>query len=147
MFLYKNVLRSKCWWVVGVLFVLFLPAYFVAIIAFFHTAKKQVQEGTFHPDMNTIAGRSWAEYAQKNWGYVPPQTSGQGAPWPPVYTAPRGNILDAPKEKTIPNALKAAPDPTAKRAKFCSGCGKELPEGSVFCPFCGRNQGQRNTEA
>ncbi|MBR6498859.1 MAG: zinc-ribbon domain-containing protein [Clostridia bacterium] len=24
---------------------------------------------------------------------------------------------------------------------FCTKCGKELPEGAVFCPFCGQKQG------
>ena len=30
---------------------------------------------------------------------------------------------------------------------FCSNCGKEIPEGTVFCSFCGANQGSAPTQA
>ena len=43
---------------------------------------------------------------------------------------------DAPYRHTAP-AVKTKPEIQTETSRFCHSCGKELPDGISFCPYCG----------
>lgn len=94
--------------------------------------------------VQTAAQPNYAEPTVNPWNEAP------SAPAQEVYPSPAAEIgqtevlseAQNPWEAPVSNAYSQPKAPEAPRLvnRFCSGCGAELPEGSLFCHCCGKKR-------